>query len=177
MNVYDLKDRVAIVTGGAQGIGLAVTNRRLASGARVAIWDRDRPLLDETVKRLAQPDRVRGSVIDIADLAAVEAATKGTLDHFGNIDILINNAAIVGPNALTWEYPPEAFRDVVNVGLIGTFYCCRAVAPKIVARAAASGVSWSAELRWILLRRMPAFWNAATASAGSSYSTARWQAS
>ena len=133
MNVYDLKERVAIVTGGAQGIGLAVVSRMLASGARVAIWDRDRPLLDETVKRLAQPDRVRGSVIDIADLAAVEAATKGTLDHFGKIDILINNAAIVGPNALTWEYPPEAFRDVVNVGLIGTFYCCRAVVPHMIA--------------------------------------------
>ncbi len=133
MNVYDLKERVAIVTGGAQGIGLAVANRMLASGARVAIWDRDRPLLDETVKRLAQPDRVRGSVIDIADLAAVEAATKSTLDHFGKIDILINNAAIVGPNAPTWEYPPEAFRDVVNVGLIGTFHCCRAVVPHMIA--------------------------------------------
>ena len=133
MNVYDLKERVAIVTGGAQGIGLAVTNRMLGSGARVAIWDRDRPLLDETVKRLAQPDRVRGSVIDIADLAAVEAATKATFDHFGKIDILINNAAIVGPNAPTWEYPPEAFRDVVNVGLIGTFYCCRAVVPHMIA--------------------------------------------
>ena len=133
MNVYDLKDRVAIVTGGAQGIGLAVANRMLASGARVAIWDRDRPLLDETVKRIGQPDRVRGSVIDIADLGAVEAATKATLDHFGKIDILINNAAIVGPNAPTWEYPPEAFRDVVNVGLIGTFYCCRAVVPRMIA--------------------------------------------
>jgi 2-dehydro-3-deoxy-L-rhamnonate dehydrogenase (NAD+) len=133
MNAYDLKERVAIVTGGAQGIGLAVTNRMLASGARVAIWDRDRPMLDDTVKRIAQPDRVRGSVIDIADLGAVEAATKATLDHFGKIDILINNAAIVGPNAPTWEYPPEAFRDVVNVGLIGTFYCCRAVVPHMIA--------------------------------------------
>ena len=116
MNVYDLKDRVAIVTGGAQGIGLAVANRMLASGARLAIWDRDRALLEETVKRIAKPDRVHGWVIDIADLAAVEAATKATFDHFGKIDILINNAAIVGPNAPTWEYPPEAFRDVVNVG-------------------------------------------------------------
>ena len=130
MNVYD---RVAIVTGGAQGIGLAVANRMLASGARLAIWDRDRPLLEETVKRIAKPDRVHSWVIDIADLAAVEAATKATFDHFGKIDILINNAAIVGPNAPTWEYPPEAFRDVVNVGLIGTFYCCRAVVPHMIA--------------------------------------------
>ena len=133
MNVYDLKERVAIVTGGAQGIGLAVADRMLASGARLAIWDRDRALLDETVKRIAKPDRVHSWVIDIADLAAVEAATKATFDHFGKIDILINNAAIVGPNAPTWEYPPEAFRDVVNVGLIGTFYCCRAVVPHMIA--------------------------------------------
>jgi 3-oxoacyl-[acyl-carrier protein] reductase len=133
MNDYDLKERVAIVTGGAQGIGLAVANRMLASGARLAIWDRDRPLLEETVKRIAKPGRVHSWVIDIADLAAVEAATRATFDHFGKIDILINNAAIVGPNAPTWEYPPEAFRDVVNVGLIGTFYCCRAVVPHMIA--------------------------------------------
>ena len=133
MNVYDLQERVAIVTGGAQGIGLAVAHRMLASGARLAIWDRDRALLDETVKRIAKPDRVHSWVIDIADLAAVEAATKATFDHFGKIDILINNAAIVGPNAPTWEYPPEAFRDVVNIGLIGTFYCCRAVVPHMIA--------------------------------------------
>jgi 2-dehydro-3-deoxy-L-rhamnonate dehydrogenase (NAD+) len=133
MNAYDLKDRVAIVTGAAQGIGLAVTNRILASGGRVAIWDRDRALLDETVKGLAQSERVRGLPVDIADLAAVEAATKATLAQFGKIDILINNAAIVGPNAPTWEYPPEAFGDVVNVGLIGTFYCCRAVVPHMIA--------------------------------------------
>jgi 2-dehydro-3-deoxy-L-rhamnonate dehydrogenase (NAD+) len=133
MNVYDLKERVAIVNGGAQGIGLAVANRMLASGARLAIWDRDRPLLEETVKRIAKPDRVHSWAIDIADLAAVEAATRATFDHFGKIDILINNAAIVGPNAPTWEYPPEAFRDVVNIGLIGTFYCCRAVVPHMIA--------------------------------------------
>ena len=133
MNAYDLKDRIAIVTGGAQGIGLAVATRILASGGRVAIWDRDRDLLDRTVAGLADADRVRGLAVDIADLAAVEAATKATLGHFGRIDVLINNAAIVGPNANTWEYPPDAFRDVINVGLIGTFYCCRTVVPHMIA--------------------------------------------
>ncbi len=131
MNVYDLKDRVAIVTGAAQGIGLSVTTRILASGGKVAIWDRDQDLLGKTVAALG--DRVHGFTVDIADLAAVEAATKATVAHFGKIDILVNNAAIVGPNANTWEYPPEAFRDVVNVGLIGTFYCCRAVVPHMIA--------------------------------------------
>jgi 3-oxoacyl-[acyl-carrier protein] reductase len=133
MNVYDLKDRVAIVTGGAQGIGLAVATRILASGGKVAIWDRDTALLDKTVAGLKEPARVHGLTVDIADLAAVEAATKQTLGHFGKVDILVNNAAIVGPNANTWEYPPEEFRDVINVGLIGTFYCCRAVVPHMIA--------------------------------------------
>jgi len=133
MNVYDLKDRAAIVTGGAQGIGLAVANRILASGGRVSVWDRDRALLDETVKRIAKPDRVHGLAVDIADLAAVEEATKTTVARFGKIDILVNNAAVVGPNATTWEYPPEAFREVVNVGLIGTFYVSRTVVPHMIA--------------------------------------------
>src|SRR5271163_3512192 len=99
MNVYDLKDRVAIVTGGAQGIGLAVANRILSSGGKVSIWDRDAALLDKTVAGLAAGDRAQGLTVDIADLASVELATKQTLAHFGKIDILINNAAIVGPNA------------------------------------------------------------------------------
>ncbi len=133
MNEYDLKERVAIVTGGAQGIGLATANRILACGGRVSLWDRDRALLDKTVAGLDKRDRVQGLAVDIADLAAVEGASKATMAHFGKIDILINNAAIVGPNAPTWEYPPEAFRDVVNVGLIGTFYCCRAVVPHMIA--------------------------------------------
>jgi 2-dehydro-3-deoxy-L-rhamnonate dehydrogenase (NAD+) len=134
MNVYDLNDRVAIITGGAQGIGLAVANRILASGGKVSIWDRDKALLDKTVAAIDKPGRVQGLAVDIADLAAVEAAVTATLGHFGKIDILVNNAAIVGPNANTWEYPPEAFRDVVNVGLIGTFYCCRTVVPQMIAQ-------------------------------------------
>jgi 2-dehydro-3-deoxy-L-rhamnonate dehydrogenase (NAD+) len=133
MNVYDLNGRTAVVTGGAQGIGLAVANRILASGGRVALWDRDRALLEKTVSALAVPDRVEGFAIDIADLGAVEAGTKATVKRFGKIDILINNAAIVGPNAPTWEYPAEDFREVVNIGLFGTFYCSRAIVPHMIA--------------------------------------------
>jgi 2-dehydro-3-deoxy-L-rhamnonate dehydrogenase (NAD+) len=133
MNVYDLNGRVAVVTGGAQGIGLAVSNRILASGGRVAIWDRDRALLDKTVVGMGRPDHVAGLAVDVADLPGIESAAKTTIERFGKIDILINNAAIVGPNAPTWEYPPDAFRDVVNVGLIGTFCCCRAVVPHMIA--------------------------------------------
>ncbi len=134
MNSYDLKDRVAIVTGGAQGIGLTVATRILESGGKVSLWDRDTEFLDKTVAGLKDSARVQGLTVDIADLAAVEAGTKQTLAHFGKIDILINNAAIVGPNANVWEYPPEAFRDVVHIGLVGTFYCSRAVVPHMIAQ-------------------------------------------
>jgi 3-oxoacyl-[acyl-carrier protein] reductase len=134
MNRYDFSNRVAVVTGAAQGIGLAVVNRILASGGKVSIWDRDQALLDKTVAALARPDAVQGLAVNIADLANVEAATKATLDRFGQIDVLINNAAIVGPNAATWDYPPEDFRAVVEIGLIGTFYVCRAVVPHMIAR-------------------------------------------
>jgi 3-oxoacyl-[acyl-carrier protein] reductase len=133
MNTYDFENRTAIITGGGQGIGLAVAKRILASGGRVSIWDRDRLLLDRTIEDLNDNDHVQGLSVDIADLGAVEKATAATLTQFGKIDVLINNAAIVGPNAATWEYPPEAFRDVVTIGLIGTFHCCRAVVPHMIA--------------------------------------------
>lgn len=129
MNTYDLGGRVAIVTGGAQGIGLAVVQRMVASGARVAIWDRNADVLARCLEDLAQPENVDGMVVDIGDLGFVEAGVAETLARFGKIDILVNNAALVGPNMPTWDYPPEDFADVVHVGLLGTFHCCRAVVP------------------------------------------------
>jgi NAD(P)-dependent dehydrogenase (short-subunit alcohol dehydrogenase family) len=132
VNKYDFENRVAIITGGAQGIGRAVGERMLSSGGKVSIWDRDVGLLKKTVADLDQPARVQGLEADIGDLVAVETAVAATLKRFGKIDILINNAAIVGPNLPTWEYPPEAFRDVVNIGLLGTFHCCRAIVPGMI---------------------------------------------
>jgi 3-oxoacyl-[acyl-carrier protein] reductase len=134
MHSYDLKGRVAIVTGGAQGIGLAVVERMLGAGAAIAIWDRDAALLEKTVSQLGGGSKVTGEVVDIGSLAEVEAATSSTLKHHGKIDILVNNAAIVGPNMPTWEYPEKAFRDVVDVGLVGTFLCCRTVVPHMIAQ-------------------------------------------
>jgi 2-dehydro-3-deoxy-L-rhamnonate dehydrogenase (NAD+) len=133
MNRYDFKDRVAVITGGAQGIGLAVAERILEGGAAVSLWDYDGKVLDATVERLANSQAVQGVKVDIGDLANVEQVTQQTLQRFGRIDILINNAAIVGPNAKTWEYPPKAFSDVIHVGLTGTFYCCRSVVPHMMA--------------------------------------------
>jgi 2-dehydro-3-deoxy-L-rhamnonate dehydrogenase (NAD+) len=134
MNTYDFTNQVAIVTGGAQGIGLAVSELILAGGGNVAIWDNDRAVLEATLARLEPHKAVQGLQVDIGDLAAVEKATRDVIERFARIDILINNAAIVGPNLKTWEYPPEAFRDVVHVGLNGTFYCCRSVVPHMIAR-------------------------------------------
>ena len=133
MNIYDFADRVAIVTGGGQGIGLTVAERMLQHGGSVAIWDRDRKLLDALTDRYGHDGRVQVLYADIGDMASVDTAVKSVLERFGRIDILINNAAIVGPNLPTWEYPPQAFMDVVHVGLIGTFFVCRAVVPHMIA--------------------------------------------
>lgn len=133
MNRYDFQDRVAIVTGGAQGIGLAVAERMIAGGASVALWDWNQAALDDALERLGPNAPAMGLRVDVGDLKAVEAATDAVGARFGRIDILINNAALVGPNVPTWEYPPEAFRDVVHVGLTGAFYCSRAIVPRLIA--------------------------------------------
>jgi 3-oxoacyl-[acyl-carrier protein] reductase len=133
MNSYDFTGQSAIVTGGGQGIGLTVAERILASGGQVAIWDRDVGLLAGLAGRL-DATRVMTEAVDIGDLAAVQAATAQVVARWGRIDVLVNNAAIVGPNAATWEYPPQDFIDVVHVGLIGTFYVSRSVIPQMIAQ-------------------------------------------
>lgn len=133
MNAYDFADRVAIVTGGGQGIGYTVAQRILASGGRVCIWDVDQSLLEKLPSGLdASSDRLQAQKIDISNLAAVEIGVANVIQNFGKIDVLINNAAIVGPNAPTWEYPPDAFESVVRIGLLGTFNVCRAVVPHMI---------------------------------------------
>ncbi|WP_250468284.1 SDR family NAD(P)-dependent oxidoreductase [Caballeronia sp. GAFFF2] len=130
-NAIDLRGRVAVVTGGAQGIGFAVGRRLLASGARLAIWDINPAGMDEAREQLGEHD-VHFERVDIADYASVQAAVAGTLKAAGRIDILINNAAIVGPNATLIEYPIDIWKQVMDIDVNGTFHCCRAVAPVMI---------------------------------------------
>jgi len=132
--MIDLSARIAVVTGGAQGIGRAIVERFLDSGAGVAIWDRDQEAGGKTAAELKTRGRIASFAVDVADLAAVEAARDATLRTFERIDILINNAGIAGPNVATWDYPPAAWEEVLRVNLTGPFNCCRALVPHMMAR-------------------------------------------
>ena len=132
-NRIDLEGRCAVVTGGAQGIGRAIAERFLDSGAAVAIWDRDAARAAKTAQELT--DRGKGILalqVDVADQGSVERARDETMAAFPRIDILVNNAGIGGPAVSTWDYPPDAWRQVMAVNLDGPFHCCRAVVPQMV---------------------------------------------
>ena len=132
MNRIDLDGRRAVVTGGAQGIGRAIAERLLASGAGVTLWDRDPEELESTREGLGAG--TGGVVVDVADPESVERAVAATIGEAGGIDILVNNAGIAGPNATTWEYPVDEWRQVIDIDLNAVFYCCRAVVPHMIER-------------------------------------------
>jgi 2-dehydro-3-deoxy-L-rhamnonate dehydrogenase (NAD+) len=129
MNKIDLTGRHAIVTGAAQGIGLSIARRFLASGASVTLWDRDRDLLAATLKELGSLGTVDAVIGDVTDAEAVTRAAASTAEKFGKIDILVANAGISGPNLKTWEYPVQTWKQIIDVDLNGVFLCCRAVVP------------------------------------------------
>ncbi|MCR9073918.1 MAG: SDR family oxidoreductase [Alphaproteobacteria bacterium] len=136
MNSLDLAGRVAIVTGGARGIGRATATRMLRSGASVALWDADTTALARTAAALSaeHPGRVSESVVDVTDRASIEAALSNAVSRHHGIDILINSAGILGPSAATVDYPERDFRRVIEIDLIGVFNCCQIVAPTLVQR-------------------------------------------
>ena len=133
MNQIDLQGRVAVVTGGAQGIGYAIAERMLASGASVVLWDADEARLAEAKGMLGGPGRVFTDKVELTSEAEVNAATERTLQAAKKIDILVNNAGITGGNATTWELSPEVWRRVIEVNLIAPYLVCRAVVPHMIA--------------------------------------------
>ena len=130
MNQLDFKGRAAIVTGGAQGIGLAIVKRLAASGAKVRIWDFDQKLLARTGAALGSA--VSGDAIDVTDPAAVERGTRAALETLGRIDVFVNNAGIAGPTMPVTEYPVADWKRVLDIDLNGPFLCCRTVVPHMV---------------------------------------------
>ena len=127
MNKINLENRVAIVTGGAQGFGLAITKRFIESGARVLIWDKDTEYLNKVDLKNTQKIEV-----DVANYKSVENAFAESLTHENKIDILINNAGIAGPNFKTWDYPLEEWQKVIDIDLTGVFYCCKTIVPHFI---------------------------------------------
>src|SRR6202047_2344492 len=130
MNKIDLNSRCAVVTGGAQGFGRAITERFVASGAKVAIWDHDQPFAEKTAKEIGAG--VLAFKVDVSDLAAVEKTRDATLAAFAKIDILVNNAGIAGVNKTVWETDLEEWRKVLRINLDGPFICCKAIAPAMI---------------------------------------------
>lgn len=131
-NAIDLKNRIAVVTGGAQGIGRAATERFVASGAKVAIWDHDMARAEATAREVGPS--VKAYACNVGDYASIEQARDATLRDFGRIDILLNNAGIAGANATLWETSVEEWRKVMAINLDGPFLCCKAVVPGMIAQ-------------------------------------------
>jgi 2-dehydro-3-deoxy-L-rhamnonate dehydrogenase (NAD+) len=127
MNQLDLSGRHAVVTGGAAGLGFAITQRLIASGAAVTWWDRDAAAMSAAAKALGSP--VQQVLVDVGLHASVVEAVQQTLVSRDTIDVLVNCAGVTGPNVKLWDYPPEQWLQVMQVNLNGLFYCCREVVP------------------------------------------------
>jgi len=127
MNTLDLNGRNAVVTGGGAGIGLAIAQRLVASGARVSLWDRDARALEESAKPLGR--RTHTATLDVSDEAQVMRAFDDTAKALGRVDVLVCSAGITGPNMATWEYPVADWKQVLDINLTGVFLCNKAAVP------------------------------------------------
>ena len=130
MHKFDFKNRTAVVTGGAQGFGLDVAKRFLDSGANVFIWDIDKKLLKSAIDEIKNPN-LKFNIVDVANYKDVEKNVSQIISKT-NIDILINNAGITGPTGPLWEYDVETWNKIVQINLMGTFNCCRAIVPNMI---------------------------------------------
>ena len=127
---FDFNNKTAVITGGAQGFGLDIAKRFLKSGAKVVIWDIDPKMMEKALKDLDNPN-LSSNLIDVSNYKDVENCVNEILKN-SNIDILINNAGITGPTATLWEYDIEMWNKVVDINLMGTFNCCRAIVPNMI---------------------------------------------
>ena len=131
MNNLDLKDRVAIITGGAQGFGLAISKRIIESGGKVVIWDIDENAVEAALKEINSND-LSFKKVDVTNFEEIEKALLETENELGKIDLFVNNAGITGMNAKVWDYPLDEWKKVIELDLNSTFYCCKAVVPHMI---------------------------------------------
>ena len=130
MNKFDFKNRTAVITGGGQGFGLDIAKRFLESGAKVIIWDIDEELLKSATNEVNNPN-LSYNIVDVSNYSQIEN-TVTEITSKKRIDILINNAGITGPTAPLWEYDVEMWNKIVQINLVGTFNCCRAIVPGMI---------------------------------------------
>ena len=131
MNNLDLKDRVAIITGGAQGFGLAISKRIIQSGGKVVIWDIDENAVETALKEINSND-LSFKKVDVTNFEEIEKALLETENELGKIDLFVNNAGITGMNAKVWDYPLDEWKKIIELDLNSTFYCCKAVVPHMI---------------------------------------------
>ena len=131
MNNFDLKDRVAIITGGAQGFGLAISKRIIQSGGKVVIWDIDENAIKSAIDEISS-ENLSFKKVDVINFVEIENALLETEKELGKIDIFVNNAGITGMNAKVWDYPLDEWKKVIELDLNSTFYCCKAVVPHMI---------------------------------------------
>ena len=128
---YDLNNRVAVVTGGAQGFGLAITERFIEAGAKVIIWDIDEKAAKEAINKV-KSENVSHQIVDVTNFEIVNKNLKEVEKQHGKIDIFVNNAGIAGMNTTVAEYPLDEWKKVMNLNLNSVFYCCKAVVPFMI---------------------------------------------
>ena len=131
MNNFDLKDRVAIITGGAQGFGLAISKRIIQSEGKVVIWDIDENAINSALNEISS-ENLSFKKVDVTNFDEIEKALLETENELGKIDIFVNNAGITGMNAKVWDYPLDEWKKVIELDLNSTFYCCKAVVPHMI---------------------------------------------
>ena len=131
MNKYNFNGRIAVITGGAQGFGLAITKRIIQSNGNVIIWDIDKDAISKAKNEISS-NNISSQEVDVTDFKVIEKSIKELELKFGKIDIFVNNAGITGMNAKVWEYPLEEWKKVIELNLNSTFYCCKAIVPHMV---------------------------------------------